>query len=312
MPLKSQCYIIVGGAGLVGSALARVLSSQGQSVIICDHFGHLNDQKWAHMPSNLADIWTPDALIHNLEKTWQSIAGVILLADGGHQDGDIDALFETSYHLPRRVWDFCAAKQRPIYWASSTQVYGQAASNLSTDPAVIAAFKPFTAFGRVKQAFDVFAARQGTGSQAPPIATGFRLVSVYGAHEDHKAELASLPNLLLSAERYDRQVTLNTKSAEYVRHWLHVDDAAGAMAALILERRRGYFDIGTGPTITTEDLLASASKVAQQNIGNRCNWDGGHLANAHIAANLSPLDMLHASIQFRTLEQGLSDIWQMM
>jgi nucleoside-diphosphate-sugar epimerase len=311
MPVSGRNYVIVGGAGLLGAALGRVLSRTVE-VVVCDRIGPVSRGKWANLPARMADLWTPDCLEANLEKTWRDVAGVIVLADQGHDSNDGDALFETAYHLPRRVWDFACAKQKPIFWASSLQVYGQGTPSCAMDPHVVADFSPQSPFGRAKQAFDVFAAANAKGPDKPPVATGFRLASVYGPGESHKGGQVSLPVRALERARAGKPIPLWASQSHeqtdggHARDWVHADDAAAAMAEVILQAHAGFFDIGTGQTVSGLDVarIAGAVANAQVSVGFVTPPAGAHTGFV-AAADLSGLAQAGVSTSFRGLESGL-------
>ncbi|OYU52610.1 MAG: hypothetical protein CFE27_04410 [Alphaproteobacteria bacterium PA1] len=304
MPSQGRKFIIIGGAGLIGSAVARQLAEDGSAqVIICDQLGSSASGKWANLPTKMADLWTPEDLMTHLDKAWREIAGVLCFADAGHSAGDMDALFETSYHLPRRVWDYAVAKQRAIYWASSLQVYGDAAPSHSTAPDVVAGFQPKTAFGRAKQAFDYFAASQGTGPDAAPIATGFRLASVYGQGEGHKGALASLPSRARDHAVSERPLPIYEAS----RDWVHADDAAKVIAQIVLHGHAGFFDVGSG-ALTSAAAVAKASEAATGKALAVEARPGPADAHPHqtVVADHSALEKLGIACTFRTMETGLT------
>jgi nucleoside-diphosphate-sugar epimerase len=306
MPSKSQKYVIIGGAGVVGCAVARALITQyGADVIICDHFGCIESRKWAKIPANIDDIWQPENLLVNLDMAWREIAGVIVLADSGMQSQDCDALFETAFHLPRRVWDFCARKQRPMFWASSSHVYGLGASALSSRPEDVAALAPVTAFGRAKQAFDVFAARQGHGPHTPPIWGGFRLSSVYGGAEIHKDWCATIVSKAVAAAKEGRTLVVRD---DVSRDWVHVDDAALAIVQVIVQGHSGFFDIGSGQTITTRELISKVETATGKSFKSTDIVDDISERASLPAADIARLMALGISVNFRPLEQGLSGL----
>jgi nucleoside-diphosphate-sugar epimerase len=309
MPIQARKFAIIGGAGLLGSALAHTLLHDASAeVIICDSFGDVSAQKWATLPVSVSDIWTPDTLLANLDKSWREIAGVIVLGDDGHASQDFDAILEAAFHLPRRIWDYCVAKQRPLYWASSAHVYGAGPSNLSAKLEDIAALKPTTPFGRAKLAFDVFAARQGTGPTAPPIATGFRLASLYGAGERHKGELASLPVRALDHARAGTSLKLWDKSEIISRDWMHVDDAARAISGLILNEQPGFFDVGTGKLTSTTDLVQIVEAVANTKLVLEWITPPSCGVPSNPPANIGALEAAGVSVQFRSLHEGLAQL----
>jgi nucleoside-diphosphate-sugar epimerase len=307
MPVQGQKYVIVGGLGLVGGAVARALAQdQRAEVIVCDRFGDVTGQKWTNLPANLDDIWTPESLLTNLDKAWREIAGVIILADDSGEHQDCDALFETAFHLPRRIWDFCVAKQRPIAWASSAHVYGAGPSHLSTEANDVAALAPVTAFGRAKQAFDVFAARQGTGPHTPPLWCGLRLSSVYGPCEAHKGASASLPVRAMRSAAQGTPLDIWESSGLATRDWIHVEDAAFAIAELVAGQHPGFFDVGTGSVVTTNELLAQVDEVTQSTLALREVDMPSFSESSQPPANIAPLAEAGLSTRFRPLKEGLT------
>jgi nucleoside-diphosphate-sugar epimerase len=297
---------------LVGSALSHRLCADGYSVIICDSFGSIEDRKWAHLPPRVSDLWRPESLLPALDKSWRDLAGVIVMADGNNVADNADTLFETSFHLPRSIWDFCVVKQRPIYWASSTQVYGEGTPNLSRDPELVARLQPVTALGRAKQAFDMFSAQQAAGPQSPPIATGLRLSHIYGPNEAHKGINASLPYQFLRAAQQSTSVSLGATLPTYQYDFVHADDAATVIAAHIASQQSGFFDIASGETCNLSSLIEMATQTTQKDIASLCDWYPGEPAhNCDVVPTLE-LEQSSAGKTYRSLKQGMRDLWQMM
>lgn len=312
MPIQGRKFVILGGAGFIGSAVAHnLVANHSADVVICDTICDIGNGKWANLPAALDDFWAPASLFANLDKAWREIAGVICLTGAGHETHDGDALFETAFHVPRRVWDYCAAKQRPLLWASSSHVYGAGVSQLSRAPNDVAALQPTTAFGAAKRAFDFFAARQGTSPTAPPHWAGLRLSSVYGKNEGHKNRLASLPYRAMAHAKTGTPLDIWENSADHTRDWVHVDDVGNAIAAFAIRGLGGlggFFDIGTGVATSTKDLLnhveALSSQPLRTNTRALPSGQPAYLAVADIAA----LKANGVSLPFRTLHEGLAQL----
>jgi ADP-L-glycero-D-manno-heptose 6-epimerase len=291
-------FVIVGGAGLVGSAVARALAEDGSArVVVCDALGSVASGKWANLPERMDDLWAPGDLAANLDKAWRDIACVVSMADAGHAEADADALYDTAWRLPRRLWDFAVARQRPIAWASTTQVHGPTLG----------------AFAAAKAAFDRHAARRGDGPDAPPVALGLRLAAIYGRGEAHKGALASLPARALALARAGAPVPLwrSTDPAildgGHARDWTHADDAGAAIAALVGNATAGFHDIGTGALSTATDVVRAASRVAKAqarviHVAPPPGADAGPCP----AADLSSLRAAGVTTVFRDLDAGLA------
>jgi nucleoside-diphosphate-sugar epimerase len=318
MPVTGHRVVVVGGAGLVGSAVARALADDaGVDVVVCDRLGPAAAGKWRGLPARLDDLWQPHELMEHLERAWRSVSAVVVLADGGSEAGDADgdALFRTAFHLPRQLFAFASARQRPLVWASTAQVYGAGEGNLAMDPAAIAALKPLTAFGRAHQVFDLFAARQSSGPDAPPVLTGLRLGSVYGSGEGHKGAGASLPVRALAAVRAGEPVPVwrSTDPAlvdgGHRRDWVQADDAGRMIAALITGGHGGFFDIGTGHCASALEVVQAAARAASRQARIAVIEPPAGAATHHLPpANLAPLAKLGIGIQARTLDDGLAGL----
>ncbi|MCU0882406.1 MAG: NAD-dependent epimerase/dehydratase family protein, partial [Hyphomonadaceae bacterium] len=68
MPVIGSKFVVVGGAGLVGSAVVRALSASGADVIVCDQ---VPDSQWHQLPPGLDDVWSPEDLWRRLEESWR-------------------------------------------------------------------------------------------------------------------------------------------------------------------------------------------------------------------------------------------------
>lgn len=270
MPVTGHRIVVVGGAGLIGSAVARALADadHGLDVVVCDRLGPAQDGKWRALPARLDDLWQPDELLARLEASWRSVAAVVVMADAGAAQADADALFASLFHLRRRLHDFASARQRPLVWASSLQVYGAGPAQPDAGAEALAALQPLTAFGRACLAFDLFAALHRQAADAPPVLAGLRFGSVYGAHEQHKGAAASLPVRALAAVRAGEPVALwrSTDPAVvdggHTRDWIHADDAGALAASLIRTGASGFFDIGSGSAVSAHDVVRAAARAA--------------------------------------------------
>ena len=313
MPVTGHRIVVVGGAGLVGSAVARALADtdHGLDVVVCDRLGAARDGKWRALPARLDDLWQPEDLAARLEATWRSVAAVVVMADAG-EGPDADALFAGLFHLRRRLYDFASARQRPLVWASSLQVYGAGPAAPDADVAALAALKPLSAFGRACQAFDLFAARNRTTADAPPVLAGLRLASVYGAHEQHKGAGASLPVRALAAVRAGEPVALwrSTDPAVvdggHARDWVHADDAGAMAAAVIRAGVSGFFDIGSGVAVSAHEVVRSAARAAGREGRMVFTEPPPEAALIVPPADLAALRAAGIEPQLRSLDEGLA------
>lgn len=254
--------LVVGGAGLIGGAVARALAADpGTEVVVVDRLGLESAQKWRALPDRLHDLIAPEDLDRWLAAHWRSVAGYHYFAEDNVAARDADAAFASAYHGARAAWTWCAAKQRPFVFASSAQVYGSDKAGVSADPAVIASYHPLTAFGRAKQLFDLACARDSARGEAPPHWIGLRLFTAYGVGEAHKAAYRSVPfrAAVAAAEGAPAELWRSTDprraDGTEARDYVHADDVGAAAAFLALrDQGGGFVEIGSGETAETLDV----------------------------------------------------------
>lgn len=317
MPGIGHRIVVVGGAGLVGSAVARVLADdRGLDVVVCDTLGPGGALKWQGLPRRLDDLWRPADLMGRLEADWRAIDAVVVMADSLQpQPGDADSLFATAFHLPRQLFGFASARQKPLVWASTSHVYGSGPPVLARDPAALAALEPRTAFGRAHLAFDRFAARHWDGPDKPPVLAGLRLSSVYGRGEAHKGSGASLPVRALARVRAGLPVPIwrstdpSMPDGGHARDWIHADDAGRMAADVVVGNHAGFFDIGTGSLTTARDVVRTAARVAgRQGQAQMVEPPADAAVQALPPADLSALAAAGIDTAARTLDQGLAGL----
>lgn len=298
MPIIGSKFVIVGGAGLVGSAVARALAAGVAPVIVCDG---VEASQWAGLPPDLDDLWGPEELQSRLDQSWRDVAGIAVFADGPN-----------AFAPMRRLWDVASARQRPLYWASTLQVYGTSHPGVSGEPA---AFAPVSAFGRAHRAMEVFAARRSLEHDAPPVATAFRLASVYGAGEGHKASGASLPYRAVQSLSAGQPVEVwrstspDQTDGSHQRDWIHVDDAAAIIAAVITGGLQGPFDVGTG-VLTSATSIVNAASRATGMAPAVIHVDPPAFAavDAGVAADLSPLAAAGVDPSAKGIDAGMAEL----
>jgi nucleoside-diphosphate-sugar epimerase len=166
MPITGSRYLVVGGAGKIGSSVAQGLAGAGASVIVADTITTDACDRWAELPSGLDDFWALDELQTRLERHWRDIAAIGVFSS----DTSLQSALLTQ---PRRLWDVASQRQRPFFFGSSLQVYGSApiSSRLGADPAT---FRPATPLGQAARVFERFAHVHQADADAPPVVTALR------------------------------------------------------------------------------------------------------------------------------------------
>lgn len=258
--------VVTGAAGFIGSNLARRLAGEGHALLLVDH--PLVEAK----RPNLAGLDRFPLLRHDEFLDLLRRSGAPEPADGIEAVFHLGACSRTteqdwSYLLDNNVrysqvlWEWCAARRRPLIYASSAATYGDGTRGFD-DRTAPGELRPLNLYGRSKNDFDAWALEQvAAGRPAPPRWAGMKFFNVYGHGEAHKAGMTSV---VLNAWRQvvatGRVKLFRSTHPDFPdggqrRDFVHVGDCIAHM--LWLWRRAGtagLFNSGTGRARTFLDL----------------------------------------------------------
>lgn len=253
--------VITGGAGFIGSVLARRLNDAGHSdLLIVDHLG--SSEKWKNLvPLAFTDYIDRGDFIERLEHGdfGDDIDVVFHLgACSSTTETNADYLMENNYRYSVRIaaWRETHRKTRLIY-ASSAATYGNGELGYSDDESRLHALRPLNMYGYSKHLFDLHAHRCGWLSEI----VGLKYFNVFGPNEVHKGDMRSVVNKAYPRLRDEGIITLfESHRSDYEngaqrRDFVYVKDAVD-MTLFFMEHRApaGIYNIGTGCSRTWNDL----------------------------------------------------------
>lgn len=304
-------YIVTGGAGFIGSNLARDLVERGSKDVVV-----VDDMTDGHKFVNISDLGIADYLDKDelLER---------LSADSGFARG-IDAIFhqgacsattewngrymmENNYSYSQKLLHHCLDNKIQFIYASSAAVYGGSAEFVE-DPLFE---KPLNVYGYSKIQFDRYVRRIAPDAQSQVV--GLRYFNVYGPREQHKGSMASVAFHLNNQVREDGEARLFSGSdgygdGEQLRDFVYVDDVCNVnLWFLDNPGASGIFNTGTGRAQTFNDVASAV-----------IDWHGkgkvryipfpDHLVGAYQSftqANLTQLRASGCDVEFRPVEVGV-------
>ena len=190
--MKKNMIVITGGAGFIGSTLAKTLVDK--ELIIIDIF---NDVKQRNYLSKI-----PGARLVNL-KDCKSILGYFkndieyFYHFGANSSTDQVILSEAvdlNIFWSQYFWDFCTSNKIPFMYASSAATYGDGSKGFSDKMTIneLKDIKISNIYGWSKMYFDLFALSQEKVRNTPPVWHGLKFFNVYGANEKHKNSQSSV------------------------------------------------------------------------------------------------------------------------
>jgi nucleoside-diphosphate-sugar epimerase len=243
--MEERC-LVTGGGGFVGARAVRALASEGRRVAVIampgESLWRLADLegRLEVFEADLADRdrvggivreWRPDTALHC---AWYAEPGLYL-----ESPKNIDCMTQS-------VWlaeDLVAAECRRIVMVGTCAEYDTDEGCLREDSPV----RPATLYAASKLAtrlvVEPLAARGGAAL------AWARLFFLYGPDEDPRRMIPALIRALLEGREFP------ATDGEQVRDYLHVDDVAAGLAAVVGSGVSGVFNICSGEGIRVRRIM---------------------------------------------------------
>ncbi|HET9869310.1 MAG TPA: ADP-glyceromanno-heptose 6-epimerase [bacterium] len=250
--------LLTGAYGFIGARLAHALLAQGRAdLLLVDKKDYAASRSCAKGLEKVPFL-DRDRLIAELPGL-AGVSAVIHLGactDTGNHDEAYMWKMNTDY--TKALWQWCAARQVPLVYASSGATYGRGDEGYSDDHADIPRYKPLNVYGRSKHEFDLWALAQPA---APPRWQGLKFFNVYGMDENHKGRMASPVFHGFHEVQKTGQQTLfrshkeGVADGEQKRDFIFVDDIV-KLCLFCLDRApaSGIYNCGTGRARTFLDV----------------------------------------------------------
>ena len=252
-------YLVTGGAGFIGSNIAKTLEAQGHEVTVMDdfskngHFKHLIGFKgdviaadcFTFMPRDMYF----DAIFHEAAITDTTVM-------------DQKAMMEQNVEAFKNVLTFAAENEiKKVIYASSAATYGNGpVPNVETQPT-----HPENVYGFSKAIMDNVA-RQFAADNRDMTIIGLRYFNVYGPGEYFKGKMASMVFQLYNQMREGKRPRV-FKNGEQQRDFVYVKDIVKInMCALRNGKETGVYNAATGIPRDYNAIIACLNKEMGLNL----------------------------------------------
>ena len=247
--------LVTGGAGFIGSNLAKRLEHDGHDVIVVDDFqsGH-----WTNLTDLKGDVLTLDV------SSWEALGRLHVL-------DPFDAIFhqasitDTTVHDQRRMMqnnvegfrhllDLAVRWRSRVVWASSCSTYGQGPVPMKESQTP----SPLNVYAYSKLVMERLALRYAPRLAHPIV--GLKYSNVYGPGEAHKGKFASMIHQLarqMRAGNRPRVFTAGQQKRDFVSVWDVVQANLNALGA----KESGSFNAGAGASWSFNDVVAELNRV---------------------------------------------------
>jgi len=249
---------VTGGAGFVGSSLAKQLAADRHDTVAADDF---SSGSWTNLIGYRGDVLTLDVADDISALKAAGPFDVIL-----HQASITDTtvmdqrkMMHTNVEGFRNLLDLAAQWGSRMVWASSAATYGRGESpnKESQEPA------PLNVYGYSKLAMERLAERYASKLPHPIIA--LRYFNVYGAGENHKGKFASMIGQLARQMRAGKRPRI-FYDGQQRRDFVYIDDVVSANRAAMQCKSPGVFNVGSGASYTFNQVVAELNRVLKTDL----------------------------------------------
>jgi ADP-L-glycero-D-manno-heptose 6-epimerase len=256
--------LVTGGAGFIGSNLAKRLARDGHDVVAADSF---LSGSWSTLVDFAGDVLTLhdhddvksmvdlgrfDVIFHQA-----SITGVI--AADGSASSDAHRMLRNNVETFRKLLDWAIDTKARVVWASSCSVYGRGPVPMKESQP----HDPLNTYAFSKVLMEQLA-RQYERRLAYPI-VGLRYSNVYGSGEAHKGKLASMIHQLAIQMRAGKRPRI-FRAGQQKRDFVFIDDVVEANLCAMRAKESGIFNAGRGKSWSFNELVAELNRTLKTNL----------------------------------------------
>jgi len=312
--------IVTGGAGFIGSNLVTGLNRQGrEDILVVDN---LKDGRKFHnlVTTKINDYLDKNAFFALISKDEDFADKIdVVFHDGActvTTEWDGQYMLQNNFEYSKVLLHYCTKRHIPFIYASSAAIYG-ANTNFQVVPKNE---KPLNVYGYSKLLFDQYVRQHITKANSPVV--GLRYFNVYGPHEQHKNNMASVMLHFNHQALQENKIKLfaashGYKDGEQRRDFIHIDDVVAVNLWIWKELSRisgpAIFNLGTGQSRSFNDAAKAVLNWHQQH-GRSINIEyipfPEKLQDAYqcfTEADMNTLHTLGFNTKFKTLEKGVKE-----
>jgi ADP-L-glycero-D-manno-heptose 6-epimerase len=267
-----RLILIIGGAGFIGSNLAKRLADRNtHRIVIVDQFS--SGSKWNNLVRVPVDeIVAPNNLLNWLARYGSEVDAIFHL--GGitsSVESDVEEIIDANHNFPLKIWRWAAEHDARFIYGSSYEVYGDGAFGFEDDDdlAYQNQLRPLNPNGWSKKLLDLHISGAPIREEKTPKQwVGLRFFNIYGPNEYHKGEACSVAYKIYEKASKGAAVQLfKSANPDYadggqIRDFMYVLDAVNMLEWFLDSPDvSGVFNAGSGTSHSFEELAHAVFKA---------------------------------------------------
>jgi len=250
--------LITGGAGFIGSNVAKLLEEKNAKVFILDDFSSAN---FKNLEGIKAEVICADIVDENVFKKLPKFDVVIneaAITDTTLKDDK--KVMMVNFSGFKNVFIFCVKNKSKLIYISSAAVYGDGPSPMKESQVP----KPLNIYGYSKYLCDCFAFKY-MNKKILPLLVGLRYFNVYGPNEYHKKSASSMIYQLYLQIKNNKNPRI-FKWGQQKRDFIYIKDAAKITIEVINLKKDVILNVGTGNPRSFNDIIEILNKYLNKNL----------------------------------------------
>lgn len=255
-------YIVTGGAGFIGAAVARKLNSKGiNEILIVDELK--SGESWKNLRKiNLRDYWHKETFIERIRSNslgFKPQAIIHMGACSSTTENNADYMIENNYEYTKSLARFAVESGVRFIYASSAATYGAGENGYLDDEAGLSSLKPLNIYGYSKHLFDIHARREGYLEKI----CGLKFFNVFGPNEYHKGDMRSVALKSYHQIKEKGEVALfrshrsDYRDGDQKRDFIYIKDCTEVIWWFLNNKLSGLFNLGSGAARSWNDLAGA-------------------------------------------------------
>lgn len=251
--------LVTGGAGFIGSNLARKLQQDGHDVVALDDF---SSASFTNLKDFRGDVITSDLSEPRLQSLQSRPPFEVIFHQASITDTTVHdqaKMMRNNVEAFRNLLDYAAVVGSRVVWASSCSIYGQGPVPMKEsqppDPLNVYAFS--------KMVMERLAKQYQPRLKHPIV--GLRYSNVYGRGEAHKGKFASMIHQLAKQMRAGNRPRIFYHGQQR-RDFVYIDDLVQINLRAMTAPTGGVFNAGVGDAFSFNQVVEQLNRVLKTHL----------------------------------------------